>query len=268
MNSRKREVVGVGRSAEILLEGEGKVLKLFYAWVEPEWVNFEFAAAQLAFQNGVLTPQPFELVEEDGRYGIVYERARGQTMLTVLSGQPWRLPGLIRRLCELQVGVFCISGNGLPPVKRSLEVTIQRVIKSGDLPSEAGIEIIKRLQELPSGDSLCHMDFHPDNILSTERGWMIVDWMNARSGSPLADVARSALIFRITGAPPGARTRWLFEWVSRLVHRVYLREIKKRIEFSIEDLKLWLLPVAAARLAEGIPGEKEKIMRLIQSLLA
>lgn len=267
MNARKREVLGVGRSAEVFLEGEGKVLKLFYAWVEPEWVNFEFSAAQLAFQNGVPTPQPFELVEVNGRYGIVYERVQGQTMLVKFSRQPWRLPGLIRRLSELQAAVIRTSGDGLPPVKQSLEATIQRVIEAGDLPSEARAVIMKRIRELPDGDSLCHMDFHPDNLICTDRGWMIIDWMNARSGSPLADIARSALIFQVAGPPSGVRAGWLLGWVSRLVHREYLREVKKLVGFSLEEFKAWLLPMAAARLAERIPGEKEKLMRLIQPLL-
>jgi len=267
MNARKREVLGVGRTAEILSEGEEKVLKLFYPWVEPEWVNFEFTAAQVAFRNGVPTPQPFKVVQADGRFGIVFERLRGQTMLATFSRQPWRLPGLIRRLSELQVGVIHTPGDGLPPVKRSLEATIQRVIKSGDLPSESGEEIMKRIQELPDGDALCHMDFHPDNLIYSGRGWMIIDWMNARSGSPLADIARSALIFQIAGSPSRVRARWLLEWVIRFVHGVYLREVQRRVGFSMDDFKAWLLPVAAARLAEGIPGEREKIVRLIQSLI-
>lgn len=267
MNARKREVLGVGRTAEILPEGEGKVLKLFYPWVEAEWVNLEFTAAQLAFQNGVPTPQPFELVRVDGRYGIVYERVWGQTMLTMFLRQPWRLSGLMRKLSELQIGVTHTSGDGLPPVKQSLEVTIQRVIEFEDLPSESGAEIMKRIQELPDGDDLCHMDFHPDNLLFTGRGWMILDWMNARCGNPLADIARSALILQVAGPPPGVRARWLLEWAIRFVYRVYLREVQRLVGFSKGDFKVWLLPVAAARLAEGVPGEKERIMRLIQSLL-
>ncbi|GAP06075.1 phosphotransferase enzyme family [Anaerolinea thermolimosa] len=267
MNTRKREVLGVGRTAEILSEGEGKVLKLFYAWVEPEWANFEFMAARLAFQNGVPMPQPFELVQMDGRFGIVYERARGPTLLAMFSRQPWRLSALIRGLSALQAGVIRTSGDGLPPVKRSLEATTQRMIESGDLPSDKGAEIMARMRELPDGDSLCHMDFHPDNLIFTERGWMIIDWMNARCGSSLADIARSALIFQIAGPPSGKRARWLFEWAGRLVYRTYLREVQRLVGFSMDDLKAWLLPVAAARLAEGVPGEKGRIVRLIQSLL-
>lgn len=46
-------------------------------------------------------------------------------------------------------------------------------------------------------------DFHPDNVLLAARGPVIIDWPDATRGQPLADVARTSLLLRLGGLPPG-----------------------------------------------------------------
>ncbi len=57
---------------------------------------------------------------------------------------------------------------------------------------------------LPDGDQVCHGDFHPDNIMLTPAGPRVIDWNNATSGNPLADIAWTSLILRMGEAPPGS----------------------------------------------------------------
>lgn len=61
----------------------------------------------------------------------------------------------------------------------------------------------------PSGDGrLLHLDLHPDNIVLTERGPVVIDWTNAREGEPDLDTAMTALILAQVslGSPPLAGT--------------------------------------------------------------
>jgi aminoglycoside phosphotransferase (APT) family kinase protein len=39
-----------------------------------------------------------------------------------------------------------------------------------------------------------HLDLHPDNVILTYRGPVLIDWRNATEGPPDLDVALSALI--------------------------------------------------------------------------
>ena len=126
--------------------------------------------------------------------------------------------------------------------------------------------IIERLNRLPADDRLCHMDFHPDNVMQTKTGWMIIDWMNARSGAALADIARSCVIYKVSGPPPGAPGGALISIGSRLANIYYRREIRQLITFTPPELDAWILPVATARLIENIPGEREKLIKIIDRL--
>jgi aminoglycoside phosphotransferase (APT) family kinase protein len=121
------------------------------------------------------------------------------------------------------------------------------------------------LLSLPDGDRLCHGDFHPDNVIATVRGPVIVDWSNATAGNPLADVARSVLLARFGQLPdaPGLG-RALVRALGRLFARFYLRRYCALKGVGRADIEPWLTVVAAARLAERIPLEHEALHAFIR----
>lgn len=61
-------------------------------------------------------------------------------------------------------------------------------------------ELLRRLHDLPpwpgapAGSALLHLDLHPENVLMTARGPVVIDWCNARPGEPDLDLGLSALI--------------------------------------------------------------------------
>ncbi|WP_089405379.1 phosphotransferase [Geodermatophilus saharensis] len=70
-------------------------------------------------------------------------------------------------------------------------------------PESVGAQLAdlhRRLHAVPArtsptpGRVVVHLDLHPDNVLLTTRGPVVVDWRNADDGSADVDVALSALI--------------------------------------------------------------------------
>ena len=55
-----------------------------------------------------------------------------------------------------------------------------------------------RLHALPprpgSTEPVLHLDLHPENVVLTERGPVVIDWTNATDGPPDLDIAVSAVI--------------------------------------------------------------------------
>lgn len=56
-----------------------------------------------------------------------------------------------------------------------------------------------RLHAFPArvaaGERVLHMDLHPDNVMLTQRGPVVIDWRNAIEGPADLDVAVTAVIF-------------------------------------------------------------------------
>lgn len=95
---RKRQTVGLGRTAEILLWYENQVLKLFRDGWSLSSVKLEENVARTIYEAGLPVPAVFGIVKVDGRYGIVYERVDGQSMLSALIAKPEKI--------ELYAGMF------------------------------------------------------------------------------------------------------------------------------------------------------------------
>ena len=109
---------------------------------------------------------------------LVLERIDGPTMLAELRRRPWKLAGHARMLAELH----------------------------------------HRLHEIPfEGERLIHLDFHPDNVLLSQRGPVVIDWTNSRGGKPALDVAMTWVICATSGGTFG-----------RLFTRFFLRHVDRQ----------------------------------------
>jgi thiamine kinase-like enzyme len=62
------------------------------------------------------------------------------------------------------------------------------------LPGHLQSKTLAALETMPDGDQVCHGDFHPGNILMTPQGEIIIDWIDASRGNPLADLARTTVL--------------------------------------------------------------------------
>ena len=95
-------------------------------------------------------------------------------------------------------------------------------------------ELHARLHEIPfEGARLLHLDFHPDNVLLSAQGPVVVDWTNARAGEPSLDVALTWIIGATSGGSiGGAFTRRYLRHVDRDAAR---RALPEAAEYRLGD---------------------------------
>jgi len=204
------------------------------------------------------------VVEVGGRLGIVFERVDGHIMTRAAASKPWKASRYARMMAELHVAMHSCEVAGLPSQRQSLETTIQDL---APLPAKMKEALLKVLEHLPDGSALCHGDLHPDNIIMSSRGPIIIDWMGAKGGNPLADVARTSLILRFGGPPDtGILARPLLRLGGSLLNSMYLKEYLRLRTTSRERISVWLPLLAAARLIEPVPeAEKKRLLALVEA---
>jgi len=264
--------IGIGRTAEILEWEKGYVIKLFLKGFSRESIEQEAKVGRVINELGLPVAKVVEVIEVDGRYGIVFERAgSGRTMLQEFATRPWRLSSLIRVFTDLHLEMHQHSVPELPPLQKRLAERIKRMTIA-DIPDDlrelvdrAKTAALERLEELPEDDRLCHGDFHPDNIIMSPRGPVIIDWSDAAKGSAAADVARTRLLISIGAPVEGRISGWLVRLARRRAHSLYLRLYLKRSAISRESIEAWGLPVALTRMTEDIPGERDQLTILIKN---
>lgn len=257
------ELLGVGRTAEVYAYGDGKVLKLYQDWMPHDAIEKEFANNRYVAALGVSAPEVFDLVEVEGRRGIVFRRLSGSSMLKVIGAKPWRIGTEAIRLARSHAGLHAVAAaDGM---KSQVEELSHNIRGAPCLSEGEKSRVLAYLASLPRGDKLCHGDYHPDNIIIDRQYW-IIDWMVACAGNPACDVARTMLLLTLSSFPSGIpwSTRLLFMVARSVLARLYLRAYLRVTGLSKAEVMRWYLPVAAARLVEGNPeDEKRRLLRFI-----
>lgn len=258
------EKLAVGHTAEIYAWGETQVLKLCQPWVWAGDAETERRKTAAARALGLPVPAVGELVQLEGRTGLVFERVEGESMMARIEREPAYLEEAALRLACLHLALHeRLAPDDLPAQREVLEHRIR------EAPLLSAAERAAALQELarqPSGDRLCHGDFHPGNIMLSNRGPVIIDWLDATRGCPAADLARSSLLFLsyIATNPLSAALRQAIE----RFHQTYLDAYLEAAPDREGEYRRWLPLMAAARLCEDITEQNEWLHQQVREGLA
>ncbi len=92
---------------------------------------------------------------------------------------------------------------------------------------------------LPDGDTLCHGDLHPANILLTQRGPVVIDW--TCGSCALGDVAATSLLFEVAQLPTDAplHIQALLKCSRRMLHSTYLKHYFRLRPGNRKELAAW-----------------------------
>lgn len=252
-------LLGRGRTADIYAWGESQVLKLY----QPGWplamIEEEARISRQVAQTGLPVPAVGEMLTVDGRTGIVFGRVSGPTLVEYFAARPWTVLRSVRAFTDLHLAMHARHLPDLPSQRQYLH----RLIGEADVSAAVSQEAHRRLDDLPDGQMLCHGDYHPENVLQTRAGPVIIDWATATSGNPLADVACTSLLLEAAALPDSPMPTWLLASARAGVHRAYLRRYLRRSGARQQDVAAWRLPIIVARLGHGIAEERDRMLRLL-----
>jgi len=252
-------LLGAGREADVYAYGDDAVLKLY----RPGFDGHRNETAVLRSLDGHgIAPTLMNVVDCDGRTGLVVERISGPDMLTLLQQRPWTVLVQARRLANAHLAVHRVQA---PSALADLRQVLAERIKDAALPTRLSDFVSGLLDMLPDGGRVCHGDYHPGNVLLTAGQTAVIDWGAATRGAPAADHARTLLLLRradpLPETPPLART--LIAAGRALLTDAYARAYR-RDSPPLHQTRPWLLVQAAARVSEGIAAEKAMLIEILE----
>lgn len=256
-----RELLGRGRAAEVYAWDDGRALRLMLPPAGPEDAGREATAMRAAAEAGVPVPAIHEVLEVDGRAAIVMDRVHGGDGLDLLSSHPWKVRSVARAIAAAHAQ---IASTPAPDQLPTVHDAVEQALRSDLVPSELATAATATLHGLPAGETLCHGDLHPGNVLMGPSGPVIIDWTGARRGPAAADHAFALVLVRAGEAPPDSPVvlRALIRLLRTTYARAYATAFRDRIAVDEGQVRRWQGVLAAARLGEGIEEERERMLAL------
>ena len=238
--------LGKGATASIYQWGEHHAIKLFKKVIPLEFVQTEFKNTQIVQKTGLPVPDMEEIVQHKDRHGIIMKLLDGPILWDLMNFQPEKGADHIRIFADLHVSTNSTSAAGLDDLKDRIGGMISKLDSISGTTKALVFDILK---DLPSGETICHSDFHPLNIIMTSNGPYIIDWTRAAKGDPLADVATTSLLasdYAVLEEIPSQKT---FENLYGPAITSYLKGYFQSRDIPFEMLERWKVPILASRIS-------------------
>ncbi|WLP92390.1 phosphotransferase [Gordonia sp. NB41Y] len=265
------ELLATGRTSDIHVWGDDKVIKVFKDDVDTAMIAKEIRDSATVHQLGV-TPIRYHgaVTMPDGRMGIVVDRLHGDALTTVAERRPYKIASVARRLAREHTAIHATATTDFDDVRDVAQNLLHTCPLSGLTLGERDA-LRRQIQALPEGNSVLHLDFHPLNTFEHGTGIATIDWQSTASGHPAADVAATCLLFTEAELFPGisAFQRALYQSVRRVMLRSYLAEYTRITGIGRAEIAPWMTTARILRLGWlDVESEREPLLTRIRASIA
>ena len=229
----KQGSVLLERVDKVVTRDKNTVLKIFGPTYKVSAILNEAMNEARAAETGLPVAKVIEVLKLRDHWCIRREWVEGKTLADVMASDKKNLMKYLKEFVAIQCEIFSKTSERMGNLADKLD----KQISASPLPKETRYDLHMKLQSFARGKALCHGDFNPTNVIITPEGeWRVIDWSHVRLGDPLADVARTYLLF------------WLAGYVAAA--EKYMTLACEALKAKVADVQKWLPIVAAAESAK------------------
>lgn len=227
--------IGKGTHTRIF-EYEGTAVKQFDTSYNKAAVFYEASANAFIENTGLPVPKVYSVEKIDDKWTMFMQLIDGITIGREINED-------LKVMAELHYRIHCIAS---PLPVNTLSVLNRKIEMSSMIDEAIKEKLIKLLESLPFGFSLCHMNFHGGKVIKTAQDELFVlDWIHAGAGVPECDVCK---------------TYTMMYFVSEELAEKYLEHYCRISKIKKSEVMKWLPVIACDRLYEAQADEREQLM--------
>ena len=271
------ELLGSGAGSDVYAYGDDKVCKLYKQGVDS--AEYEYKITLDAYQKGLPAPKVYEIIEHNGRFGIIMERMKGMSWMSIMLENitSCNLKGmsnqeifysaanidLIKNTAKIIYNLHQKKCDLIETAKGSLTAACKY---NAYLNDEEKNMIYARIEALPDGDSVCHGDPNPGNFISQNEKVYIIDWNNCVTGHAMYDIAEYILMMQYADVSIQL-PKHIMHFISECKNdfgKVFLDEYIKLSHMDLTGMEMWFVPLLVSKM--GGNNSPEKQSRLLKDI--
>lgn len=231
----ERVLIGQGKMAKVYL-WNGFAYKCFRADYPIDWISYEMHIQNIVNQTGLPTVKYYP---SEFPNSIKMDYINGITLADKIRKEKYN--GGLDDLLSFFLKIHEKNNIDLPRLNPFLLTEIGKL----DIDNTQKELAFRYISEISDENTLCHLDYHFLNLMYTDNGYYIIDWVNAKIGNPIYDIARTYVI--------------MYEFANRFSKK-FLKMVQELGKYESTDLQKAIYVMALHRLSEY---ESEKTKRLI-----
>lgn len=193
------EVIGRGACGECYRIDDETIIKLYYGNADLGFIEHEKALSKKAFVMGIPTAISYDIVEANGRTGVVYELIRSKTLGELIRADRSKLDEYVDMYVDTCKKVHAIHTNDpeIPSFKDSNRADIANITGITDDERAA---LHRFIDLIPERDTCIHGDLNINNIMVQDGECCLIDMGELSHGTPMFDISR--ILFSMIYAAP------------------------------------------------------------------
>lgn len=243
------KAIATGNTATIYVNDK-TIMKVYKDYLPPAEAEMEAKKQRFAHACGLPVPKVLDVTMIENKQVLIMEYIKGKTLGELLFKNEKKVEYYMSLSIDIQRQIHQHDGMALESISYKWE---RQIADSLILDEEGRSLLLKKLKAMPQETKLCHGDLHLFNLIKTEGGVFIIDWVDAGAGDSRADVCRTYLLYAEN---------------HQDLADLYLHIYCNKTGLTKEDILQWIPIVAAARLSENVSEENlDKLLKIIQYYL-
>ncbi len=239
-----KNLISSSETVDVYREGD-MAIKLFKEGCRKTMPLYEALTHSRVEDTGLNIPIIREVSVINNRWAIHMDLIEGKTLADIMKEDPEHMDDYLNQMVDIQLE---IHSKKVPKLSKLKDKLIRQINELDCIDDVKKYELLTRLDSMPKHIKLCHGNFTPENIIINDKGTYVVDWVAARQGNASADVAKTYLLLSLQSSD---------------IAEKYMNLFCEKTNTSKKYVQDWLPIVAAARLTEQKPEEKELLMKWI-----
>lgn len=197
------EVIGRGACGECYRIDDETIIKLYYGEADLALIEHEKSLSKKAFVMGIPTAISYDIVEANGRKGVVYELIKSKTLGELIRSDRSGLDEYVKMYVDIckKVSSIHTSDPEIPPFKDENRADIANITGITDEEREY---LYRFLDLVPESDTCIHGDLNINNIMVQDGECCLIDMGELSTGIPMFDLSRILFSMVYANTAPGS----------------------------------------------------------------